>query len=446
MILDRGGDYLFALKDAAFRPPAVCYPAAMDPALCRDCLTAWDGSGRCPACRSPRTVSHPELRTLAIAHLDADAFYASVEKRDDPSLRDRPLIVGGGRRGVVATACYIARIKGVRSAMPMFKALALCPEAVVVPPRMARYVEVSRAIRAMMTELTPLVEPLSLDEAFLDLSGTERLHRAPPALQLARLQRRIEAELGVTASVGLAPNKFLAKIASERDKPRGFAVIGRAEALDFLARQPVGIIWGVGQAAVRALEAEGIRSIADLRARDRKALIRRFGSLGDRLWRLARGEDTRAVSPDHGIKSISHETTFAEDTGELELLRWHLWSLAEQVSARAKGHALAGAVVALKLKRADHGLITRRQTLETPTRMADRIYRTALPMLRRDIGAGPFRLIGIGLSGLGPARESELQPDLLSPDSARRLAAEDAADRIRARFGHDSIRLGRSVR
>ncbi|MFO1141526.1 MAG: DNA polymerase IV [Amaricoccus sp.] len=416
------------------------------PSLCRDCLAPFEGTGRCPACRSPRTVSPPELTALAVAHLDCDAFYASVEKRDDPGLRDLPVIVGGGRRGVVSTACYIARIRGVRSAMPMFQALKLCPDAVVVPPRMQRYAEVSRAIRAMMLELTPLVEPLSLDEAFLDLSGTRRLHGAPPAHLLARLQGRIEAELGVTASIGLSHNKFLAKIASDREKPRGFAVVGGSETAAFLAPQPVGIIWGVGKAAVKALEAQGIRTIADLRARDRRTLIHRFGSLGDRLWRLAHGEDARPVSPDHPLKSISHETTFAEDTADLDLLRWHLWSLAEQVSGRAKARALAGAVVTLKLKRADHRILTRRQTLEVPTRMADRIYRTALPMLRRDIASGPFRLIGIGIANLVPADDLEFASDLLNPGSARRLAAEGAADRIRARFGRDSIALGRALR
>jgi DNA polymerase-4 len=416
-------------------------------ALCRDCLTAFEAAGpRCPSCRSPRLVAHPELGTLAIAHLDADAFYASVEKRENPGLRDRPVIVGGGRRGVVATACYIARLSGVRSAMPMFKALKLCPEAVVVPPRMRLYVEVSRAIRAMMLDLTPLVEPLSLDEAFLDLSGTERLHRAPPAVLLARLQARIERELGLTASVGLAHNKFLAKVASDLDKPRGFRVVGRAETLAFLGPRPVSIIWGVGQAAVRALEAEGIRSLADLRARDRERLVRRFGSLGDRLWRLAHGEDARAVHPEHALKSISHETTFAEDTADLDTLRWHLWSLAEQVSARAKARERVGAVVTLKLKRADHRVLTRRQTLPVPTQMADRLYRTALPMLRRDMDEAPFRLIGVGLTGLELKPLSDSEIDMLDSGLRKRLDAERAADRIRTRFGQDSIILGRSLR
>lgn len=416
------------------------------PSLCRDCLAAFDGPGRCPACRSPRTVAHPELRSLAIAHLDCDAFYAAVEKRDDPALRDRPVIVGGGARGVVATACYIARIRGVRSAMPMFKALKLCPDAVVLRPRIERYAEVSRAIRGLMLELTPQVEPLSLDEAFLDLSGTARLHRADPATLLARLQARIERELGVTASVGLSHNKFLAKVASDLDKPRGFKVVGRAETAGFLAPRPVSIIWGVGQAAVRALEADGIRTIADLRARDRARLVRRFGALGDRLWALAQGQDARAVVPDHALKSISHETTFEVDTADLDTLRRHLWTLAEQVSARAKARSLAGRTVTLKLKRADHTTLSRRQSLPEPTQMADRLYRAALPLLTRDLPQGPFRLVGIGLAALGPADEAETSGDLLAPEAARRLAAERAADRIRARFGPASIVLGRSLR
>ena len=307
-------------------------------ALCRDCLTACDGGpGRCPACRSPRVLAHPELGTLAIAHLDADAFYASIEKRDNPALRDRPVIVGGGDRGVVATACYIARLSGVRSAMPMFKALKLCPDAVVVPPRMSLYVEVGRQIRAMMLELTPLVEPLSLDEAFLDLSGTERLHRAPPAVLLARLQARIERELGLTVSIGLCHNKFLAKVASDLDKPRGFRPIGRAETLDFLGAAAG--LDHLGRRPRRGARARGRghpHHRRPARPRPRPRCIRRFGSLGDRLWRLARGEDARAVQPDHALKSISHETTFDADTADLDTLRWHLWSLAEQVSARAK--------------------------------------------------------------------------------------------------------------
>ena len=415
------------------------------PSFCRRCLAPFDAPGRCPACGSPQTLAHAELWDLAIAHVDCDAFYASVEKRDDPSLRDRPLIVGGGQRGVVTTACYLARIKGVRSAMPMFEARRLCPEAVVVKPRMARYVEVSRRIRAMMEALTPQVEPLSLDEAFLDLGGTARLHKAPPALLLARLQRDVAAETGVTVSVGLSHNKFLAKTASDLDKPRGFAVIGRAETAAFLAGRPVRAIWGVGAATAAALEREGLRTLADIAARDRKALAARFGALGDRLWRLAHGEDDRSVSPDRRAKSISNETTFAEDIAEVAALVPILWRLSESVSARLKAQGLSARVATLKLKRADHRLITRRAALPGPSRMAERLYRAALPMLHCTMSEGPFRLIGIGASDLAATAGDDLGADLLDPSEARGFAAERVADAVRKRFGQDAITLGRGL-
>ncbi len=415
------------------------------PALCRDCLAPAPPDPRCPACGSPRMLAHPELTALAIAHVDCDAFYASVEKRDDPGLRDRPVIVGGGTRGVVTTACYIARISGVRSAMPMFKARALCPEAVIVKPRMARYVEVSRQIRALLDALTPLVEPLSLDEAFLDLSGTERLHGAPPALMLARLQARIEREIGVTISVGLSHNKFLAKMASDLDKPRGFTAVGRAETLDFLGERPVGAIWGVGPNTHQALQAEGLRRIADLRTRERAALIASFGRLGDRLWHLARGLDDRPVAPEREVKSISRETTFDADLGTLDRLRPILWDLAEQVSARLKDRGLAASTVTLKLKRHDHRILTRRHTLDAPSRMADVLFRTALPMLQRDMDRGPFRLLGIGASNFSIATSDTYAADLLDPSAPKRLAAETSLDHLRKRFGKHVIALGRSI-
>jgi DNA polymerase IV len=416
------------------------------PALCRDCLTSFETGARCPACRSPRVVAHPELAGLTIAHMDCDAFYASVEKRDNPALRDQPVIVGGGTRGVVSTCCYLARIRGVRSAMPMFQALKLCPEAVVVKPRMPAYVEASRAIRAMMEVLTPSIEPLSLDEAFLDLTGTERLHGAPPAVLLARLTKRMEDELGLTGSVGLSHNKFLAKIASDLDKPRGFSVIGRAGTADFLKGKPVRIIWGVGTATQSALEKAGIRTIADLLRWDRADLSARFGHMGDRLWQLARGEDTRRVARDEMPKSISKETTFNEDTADPEILDGHLWRLAEQVSDRAKAKELAGRTVTLKLKRGDFQLVSRRQALGDPTQLADRIYRTARGMFDLAGSRGPFRLIGVGISDLVAAEGADSTPDLLDPDAARRAAAERAADGIRAKFGTDAIFKGRSLR
>jgi DNA polymerase-4 len=416
------------------------------PALCRDCLTRFDAGARCPACRSPRVLAHPELLDLTIAHLDCDAFYASVEKRDDPALRDRAVIVGGGHRGVVSTCCYIARIRGVRSAMPMFTALKLCPDAVVIKPRGDRYAEVSRAIRARMEALTPSVEPLSLDEAFLDLTGTERLHGAPPAVLLARLLREIEAEVGVTASVGLSHNKFLAKIASDLDKPRGFSVIGRGETAEFLRGKPVRMIWGVGAAMQAELEAAGISRIDDLLRWDRKDLCARFGGMGERLWHLARGQDDRRVSPHEPVKSISNETTFDADIADRERLEGYLWRLAEKVADRAKARDLAGRTVTLKLRRQDFSLLTRRQSLREATQMADGLWRAAQALLAQVAEPGPFRLIGIGLSDLVPAAAADRTGDLLDPGAAARAAAERAADRIRARFGPDAIVKGRSLR
>ena len=416
------------------------------PSLCRDCLSAFSAGARCPACRSPRLLAHPELETLAIAHLDCDAFYASVEKRDNPALKDQPVIVGGGTRGVVSTACYLARIHGVRSAMPMFQALKLCPHAVVVAPRFPAYIEASRAIRAMMEDLTPAIEPLSLDEAFLDLTGTQRLHNAPPATMLVRLIKRIEAELNLTASVGLSYNKYLAKIASDLDKPRGFSIIGRAETAAFLKPKSVRIIWGVGTATQTALETVGIRTIADLLRWDRPDLTARFGSMGDRLWHLARGLDTRRVNRDEKLKSISKETTFFADTSDPDLLDGHIWRLAEQVADRAKAKHLSGWTVTLKLKRGDFQLVSRRQTLPDPTQLTDRIYRSARHLFEHAGTQGPFRLIGVGISDLAAEAEADLAGDFLDPDAAKRAGAERAADAIRARFGAEAIIKGRSLR
>ncbi len=414
--------------------------------LCRDCLTTGFASARCPACRSPRILSHPELGSLSIAHMDCDSFYAAVEKRDDPALADKPVIVGGGKRGVVSTCCYIARIKGVRSAMPMFQALKLCPDAVVVKPRMDTYVEVSRAIKSLMQELTPVVEPLSLDEAFLDLTGTERLHGAPPAVLMARLVARIEHEIGVTASVGLSHNKFLAKIASDIDKPRGFSLVGREETQEFLSKQPVKVIWGVGAVTREALARDGIRTIADVLKRDRKHLSERYGSMGERLWHLARGKDRRSVTARAPVKSISNETTFMEDISDPSHLDGILWRMAEKVSDRAKATEKTGKIVTLKLKTANFKLISRRVTLLDPTQLADTIYDAAAPLLTRELKAGPFRLLGVGLSQIQNAQEATQYSNLLDPDRAMREKAEVATDAIRNRFGAGAIIKGRSLK
>ena len=416
------------------------------PSLCRECLTDFDAATRCPACGSPRIVSHPELFDLTIAHMDCDAFYASVEKRDDPSLEGKPVIIGGGRRGVVSTACYVARIRGVRSAMPMFQALKLCPEAVIIKPRMEAYVASSRAIRTMMEELTPAIEPLSLDEAFLDLSGTTRLHGAPPAVMLARLIRRMRAELGLTGSIGLSHNKFLAKVASDLEKPHGFSVIGKGDTDAFLRDKPVRLIWGIGPAAQASLDKAGIRTFSDLLRWDRTDLIARFGSMGDRLWHLARGQDKRRVSRDAPMKSISNETTFHDDTNDPDILDGHLWRMAEKVSDRAKAKGLAGRVVTLKLKRHDHTSLTRRLSLRDPAQLADTIYRVGRDLFDQVGDEGPYRLLGCGLSDLCGADEAEVSGDLLDPDARKRGQAERAADAIRDRFGHNAILKGRALR
>ena len=416
------------------------------PAFCRQCFTDTASSKRCPACGSPRILSHPELYDLSIAHMDCDAFYASVEKRENPELADKPVIVGGGKRGVVSTCCYVARIRGVHSAMPMFQALKVCPDAVVIKPRMSLYAEVSKQIRKMMDDLSPSIEPLSLDEAFIDLTGTERLHGHPPAVMLAKLTKRMKDELGITGSIGLSHNKFLAKIASDQDKPRGFAVIGRVETQEFLSQQKVGIIWGVGTATRASLERAGIRTIADLLRWDQTDLIARFGSKGERLWHLARGQDKRRVSAHAPVKSISNETTFFEDTSDPDLLDGHIWRLAENVADRAKAKSQAGRVVTLKLKTADFKTLTRRITLPDATQSADRIYRTARSLFDQTGNRGPFRLIGVGISQIVSEAEADRAPDLLDPDSGKRIQVEKATDAIRKKFGSEAILKGRSLR
>ena len=408
--------------------------------FCRDCLA--DGTeGRCAACGSPRLVRHPELASLAIAHVDCDAFYAAIEKRDNPALRDKPLIVGGGHRGVVATACYIARTYGVRSAMPMFEARRLCPHAEVVRPDMAKYAAAGHEVRARMLDLTPLVEPLSIDEAFLDLSGTARLHGLAPAKTLARFAKRVEAEIGITVSIGLSHNKFLAKVASDLDKPRGFSVLGAGEAAAFLAPKPVTFIWGVGKAMGASLAREGFRTIADLQRTEEATLMRKFGTEGLRLARLSRGIDRRAVNPERETKSVSAETTLAEDIAALRPLTRLLWELCEKVSARLKAKELAGTTVTLKLKTADFRLRTRALSLSSPTQLAAKIFAAGRELLARETDGTKFRLIGIGVSALASAEEAD-PADLVDVSGRRNAAAEHAVDALRAKFGRDAVIRG----
>lgn len=413
-------------------------------ALCRDCF--WSGEEavrRCPTCASPRIVAHPELGQLAIAHMDCDAFYASVEKRDRPELRDVPVIVGGGKRGVVTTCCYIARIKGVRSAMPMFKALKACPEAVVIKPDFSKYRFESKRILGMAAELTPLIQNLSLDEAWMDLSGTERLHGAPPAITLARLQARIEAETGLTVSIGLALNKFLAKVASDLDKPRGFSVIGH-EAQSFLAPRPVKILPGVGPAMVATLEKAGYRTVGDLARVDAKVLAERWGAHGLRLSELARGRDFRPVNPNEARKGISCETTFNDDLSELSALEDRLAPLCERVARQARAGDVAGRVVTLKLRSTDFRIVTRRRTLPVATQTAHTLFQVGRELLAREATGQPWRLIGIGIADL--VDQGLAASDFFADGERKALASERSVDAIRARFGADAVTSGRILR
>jgi DNA polymerase IV len=412
-------------------------------AFCRDCLAdAAAGAARCKSCGGRRILSHSELDTLAIAHMDCDAFYAAIEKRDDPTLLDKPLIIGGGRRGVVSTACYVARTYGVKSAMPMFQARQLCPHAVIIRPNMAKYAQAAKEVRALMRALTPLVEPLSLDEAYLDLSGTERLHGTSPAKTMAKLANRIESEIGISASVGLSCNKFLAKLASELDKPRGFAVIGAAEAKSFLRDKPVGFIRGAGKALQARLAKDGITRIGQLQDANPRTLAQRYGSTGLWLHRLAHADDTRAVDPAGEMKTISAETTFFHDIARLAELERVLWQQAERVATRAKAYELGGRTVVLKLKTAAFKIRTRSVSLDAPTQLADRIFRTARAALANEADGTTFRLLGVGLSNLCAAGECD-PSDLVDRDAGKRAATERAVDRVRARFGEDAVGKGR---
>jgi DNA polymerase IV len=407
--------------------------------FCRDCLADLDARARrCSACGSPRLVRHRALPTLSLAHIDCDAFYATVEKRDNPDIADRPVIIGGGKRGVVSAACYVARTYGVRSAMPMFKALELCPGATVVRPDMAKYVRVGREVREAMQALTPLVEPLSIDEAFLNLSGTERVHGMIPAKVLARFARDVERNIGITVSVGLSCNKFLAKIASDLDKPRGFAALDQDEARSLLADKPVGFIFGVGPATQERLANRGFRTIADLQRADEIELMKQFPSDGRRLWRLARGIDERKVVADRGAKTISSETTFETDIRDFATLEKLLWRLSEKVSSRLKNAELAGSTVTLKLKTADFRQRTRSQSITAPTQLAAKIFAISRELLSKEIDGTAFRLMGTGVSALQPGAQGA-DSDMLDRRAAH---AERAMDSLRKRFGQTAVIRG----
>lgn len=411
--------------------------------LCRDCGNQPPPKAEtCPACGSARIVRHKELHGLTIAHLDCDAFYATIEKRDRPALRDLPVVVGGHHRGVVAACCYVARARGVHSAMPMFKALEACPDATVIKPDMKKYAAVGRQVRAMMRNLTPLVEPLSIDEAFMDLAGTEALHRCSPATTLAALARRVENELSITASIGLSYNKFLAKIASDRDKPRGYTVIGRTEARAFLSDKPVSLLWGVGKAMGRRLSQDGITRVGELARIDEAELVARYGKIGRRLWLCARGEDDRRVDPESKARSLSSETTLDRDTAELAGLRPILWQLAETVARRMRKSDISGKGVTLKLKTADFRILTRSRRLKSATRSAEVLFQAAEPLLVRETDGRAFRLIGIGVYDLVEAGQGG-QGELFGSVGSTESKVEKALDAVRKKFGSAAVVKGR---
>lgn len=416
----------------------------MSDIYCRNCAQLCSAPKRCESCGHQNTLTHPEIASLSIAHVDCDAFYASIEKRDNPEIAHRPVIVGGGVRGVVSAACYMARMYGVRSAMPMFKAIKACPDAVVVRPSMDKYSKEGQRIKNMMLELTPLIEPLSIDEAFLDLTGTDRLHGQTPAQSLIKLQNNILTEIGVTVSVGLSYNKFLAKTASDLDKPNGFAVLGKQDALEFLTDKPVGFIFGVGPAFSKSLAKVGIQTIADVRKREDSFMMKQFGESGLRLARLARAEDFRKVSPGSDRKSVSAETTFNDDISDAERLKDQLWMLCVKTADRAKAKSLAGRVVTLKLKTRQFETVTRRRTLPQPVQLADAIFHALEPLLDKEANGRQFRLLGAGISDLSdPVGDAG---DLLDPSAFKRGVVERASDRARAKFGTDAVMTGRQLR
>jgi len=414
--------------------------------ICRNCsfeLVAGEIEGRCPKCNSTRLINHPELNSLCIAHIDCDAFYASIEKRDNPKLKNKPVIVGGNKRGVVAACCYIARINGVHSAMPIYKAVKLCPEAEIITPDVKKYAKVGKQIKKLMRQTTPLVESLSIDEAFLDLSGTEMIHKGSPAKTLVNLTTNIEAEVGITASVGLSYNKFLAKTASDIDKPRGFSVIGKFDALSFLAPRPVGSIWGVGKSTRNRLEKDGLSTIGQLRKIPKLKLTKRYGKIGERLYYLARGEDDRIVQSGSKRKSISAETTFQKNLQNLEDLQHRLWPLCEKVSNQLKNRNLAARKITIKLKTDEFKSLSRSSTLRQPTRFAEMLYQVSKSLLKPEVNGTPYRLIGLGVSEFVDPKLAD-QPDLLSNKIEQIAKIEGTLDVVRKKFGTTSLRRGRN--
>lgn len=383
-----------------------------------------------------------------IIHADMDAFFASVEIREQPELSDKPVVVAGraDQRGVVAAASYAARQYGIRSAMPTASALKRCPELVILPVRMSLYSEVSAQIHAIFSRYTPLIEPLSLDEAFLDVSASESLFGSTEAIA-RRIKQEVHDELALVISIGVAPNKFLAKIASDLEKPDGFVVLEAANVQAFLDPLPVSRLWGVGKVTEQQLHALNIHNVADLRQLTEIELTRHLGQLGEHLWRLAHGEDDRSVTPEHTAKSISHETTFARDVTDPEILHAVLLNLTEQVAARLRIKNFRGRKVQLKLRFSDFHTITRAHTLNTSTNSTQELWHTAQRLLDKNLTTGrpAIRLIGMGVGGF-EADQPPTQLGMFDEPQAEAKKLDQLADTINHRFGDKLLSRARSIR
>lgn len=406
-----------------------------------DCKNESDQTGRSEVWGAGATDG---TRYRAIAHIDMDAFYASVERLDDPALEGKPVIVGGSsQRGVVSAASYEARRYGIHSAMPIFQAKRLCPHGVFLPVRMQRYVEVSRVVMGCLGEFSPLVEQVSVDEAYVDLTGTDRIF-GPPEDTARTIKRRIHDATALTCSVGLSTSKLLAKIASDMDKPDGLTIIPPDRVLSFLRELPIGKVPGIGEKSEEELTKLGVSLIGDLRRFEREFLVERFGRFGERLIRISRGEVDSPVVPYTAPKSISGEVTLEEDTDDPAVIKRILLAQSDRVARRLRKEGFRGRTVTMKLKRDDFTSITRSSTLERPVHLADAIYREAAKLLDGERLKRRVRLVGIGVGKLEPADESGQLPlfDGRGAREEKMERAERAMDEITDRFGHGAVKRG----
>ena len=416
--------------------------------ICRDCFVLLNKNvTRCKECKSPRLIFNSDIEGLTIAHLDCDAFYASIEKRENPELKNLPVIVGGGPNGVVTTCCYIARISGVRSAMPMFKAKLLCPQAIVIKPRMKLYKKVSLEIKEILYSVTPLVQFVSIDEAFIDLKGTRRLHKKFPAALLAQIAKQIEENLGITVSIGLSFNKFFAKIGSDLEKPRGLSIVGISDARNILQTKKISILRGVGKKNLEKLRNNGITFIRDLKKYDKRELENNYGALGRRLWYFSRGYDDSRVEPKQIPKSISKEITFDTCSSDTNYIRFRLWEMCEVVSVRLKESDLRTKHLTLKIKPNKSNALTLAVNLETPTNLAELLYQASILLLKKFNTDTEVKLVGISLKSLSKRDDNKTNFNLFDKETSQlnSESAEKAMDSIRKKFGKGSIFKGRSL-